>query len=88
LPLENFGLTFDDTSLLYGFTPEKVEIYWKSKSSIDTNIFDDWFKDITAECFEFVKTVSVTIREDSGLSARLTGSSQFGVYSVSPNSKA
>jgi hypothetical protein len=37
--------TVDDEILLKGLTPEKIEFYTQSKSYIDTEIFEDWFKD-------------------------------------------
>jgi hypothetical protein len=37
--------TFDDELLLFGFTPEKVEIYSQTHSFIDIEIFNDWFRD-------------------------------------------
>jgi hypothetical protein len=37
--------TFDDELLLYGFTPEKVEIYDQSNGYIDLEIFNDWMRD-------------------------------------------
>jgi hypothetical protein len=37
--------TFDDELLLYGFTPEKVEIYNQRNGYIDIEIFNDWVRD-------------------------------------------
>jgi hypothetical protein len=37
--------TFDHELLLFGFTPEKVELYSQAHSFIDIEIFNDWFRD-------------------------------------------
>jgi hypothetical protein len=36
--------TFDPELLVHGFTPEKIEIYSRTKSSIDLDMFDNSFR--------------------------------------------
>jgi hypothetical protein len=37
--------TFEDELLLFGYTPDKVEIYDQPNAYIDRDIFTDWFRD-------------------------------------------